>query len=134
MKAVLDTNVLISAFFWNGNERAVLKKCKDKELEMLISPEMLEEVETVLKFKFSVPDDRRADFLRSIIVISELVFPSEEIDEIKSDPADNRILECAASGKADYIVSGDRHLLGLGKYRKIEILNAREMLKILRTK
>jgi putative PIN family toxin of toxin-antitoxin system len=128
MNIVLDSNVIISAFFWRGNEREVLKKCKEKKIELTISPEILEEVDTVLETKFSVLDDKRADFLRNLIVISRLVFPSVEIDVIKNDPTDNRILECAVSGKADFIISGDKDLLNLGRYGSTVILNARYFL------
>ena len=128
MNIVLDTNVFISALFWRGNERIVLNKCKDKEFELVISPVILEEIDVVLESKFSFPDDKKADFLRNIIVVSKLVFPNVEIDIIKNDPPDNRILECAVSGKADFIISGDRDLLNLKEYESIIILNARDFL------
>jgi len=128
MKVVLDTNVIISAFFWKGNERDVLNNCRQKVIWLTISPEILEEIDTVLDSKFSVPDDKRVDFLRNLIVISRLVFPSTEIDVIKIDSSDNRILECAASGNVDYIISGDKHLLDLKAYGGIEILNAKAFL------
>ncbi len=132
MKIVLDTNVIISAFFWKGNERIVLNKCKEKEHEMVISPEILEEVDVVLDSKFSVPDDKRGDFLRNIIVISRLVFPNIEINVIKEDPSDNRILECAVCGKAEFIISGDKDLLNLKEYEGITICNARDFLNMKR--
>lgn len=128
MRVVLDTNVLISALFWDGNERNVLDKCKTKEYEMVISPDILEETDVVLDFKFSFPDDKRADFIRNLIVISKLVFPDSVIDVIKQDPSDNRILECAVGGNAHYIVTGDKHLLDIGTYECIMILNAKELL------
>lgn len=132
MRVVLDTNVIISAFFWKGNERIVLNKCKEKEHEMVISPEILEEVDVVLDSKFSVPDDKRGDFLRNIIVISRLVFPNIEINVIKEDPSDNRILECAVCGKAEFIISGDKDLLNLKEYEGITICNARDFLNMKR--
>lgn len=82
MKIVLDTNVIVSALFWKGNEAVVLGKCKSKELEMTISPEILDEVDEVLERKFKYPDDKRVDFLRNILLISKLVFPDHEIDLI----------------------------------------------------
>ena len=64
MIVTLDTNIFISALFWNGNERILLNKCKVKELELIISPDILEEIDVVLEYKFSYPDDKKADFLR----------------------------------------------------------------------
>ncbi len=57
-----------------------------------------------------------------------LVDVTSRIDTIKVDPSDNAFLECAVDGRADYIVSGDRHLLGLGTYRGIQIISPREFL------
>jgi len=128
MKVVLDTNQLISAFFWNGNEREVLEKCRAKELDLLISPDILEELDTVLDRKFSVPEDKRAEYTRNIILISRLVFPDKKIDVIKIDPPDNRILECAVGGDAEFIITGDNHLLSQKSYKGIKILKAKEFL------
>ena len=133
MKIVLDTNVFVSALFWNGNERQVLNKCRTKELELIISPDILNEIDMVLERKFSVPEDRRGDYLRNIILASRLVFPTSRIEAIKSDITDNRILECAVDGGADFIISGDGHLLSLEAYEGIEILNASTFLKILKS-
>ena len=113
MKVVLDTNIIISALFWDGNEKRVMDKCRAKELDMIISPEMLDEVDGVLERKFEYPDDKRVEFLRNILRISKLVFPDVEIVAVKDDPKDDRILECAVSGCADYIISGDYHLTKL---------------------
>jgi putative PIN family toxin of toxin-antitoxin system len=132
MKIVLDTNQLISAFFWNGNERKVLEKCRAKELDLLISPDILGELDAVLDRKFSVPEDKRAEYSKNIILVSRLVFPNKRIEAIKADPSDNRILECAVDGEADYIVSGDKHLFNLKEYRGIKILKAKEFLGIIK--
>lgn len=132
MKIVLDTNQLISAFFWNGNERKVLEKCRAKELVLLISPDILGELDTVLDRKFSVPEGKRAEYSKNIILVSRLVFPNKRIEAIKADPTDNRILECAVDGGADYIVSGDKHLLDLREYKGIKILKAKTFLSIVK--
>ena len=125
---VLDTNQLISAFFWKGNEREILEICRAKEIELLILPDILDELDTVLERKFDIPEDKRAEYTRNLILISKIVFPTSQIDAIGADPTDNRILECAVDGCADYIISGDRHLLSLKEYGGIKILRAREFL------
>ncbi len=128
MRIVLDTNVLISALFWNGNERILLDKCRTKEHEMVLSPYILEELGRVLDLKFSLPKDKIADYSQDLILISRFVIPSKDIHIIEEDPTDNMILECAVGGNADLIISGDKHLLNLEEYEGIKILNTRDFL------
>lgn len=59
-----------------------------------------------------------------------IVEGEEIVDVIKDDPADNKYLACAYEGEADYIVSGDHHLLDLGSYQGIDIIKAREFLSL----
>ena len=53
-----------------------------------------------------------------------------EIDVIQADPTDNKYLACALEGEADYIVSGDRHLLDVGLYQGLKIIKAKEFLNM----
>ena len=68
---------------------------------------------------------------KQIINIITIVMPSIRLDVVKEDPSDNKILECAETGKVDYIVSGDNHLLKLKAYGNIQIIKTFEMLKII---
>ena len=58
-----------------------------------------------------------------------VVDPDFELNAVPDDPDDNRVLECAVAGKADFIVSGDRHLLRLGNYEEIAIVTVRQFLE-----
>jgi len=60
------------------------------------------------------------------------VVPRTKINWVKADKNDNKIIECAAEGRADYIVSGDLHLLELKEYKGIKILTPSEMLNALK--
>lgn len=51
------------------------------------------------------------------------------LNVIKDDPTDNIFLNCAVDGKADYLISGDAHLLNIKKYKRIKILTAKEFLE-----
>jgi len=84
----------------------------------------------VLKSKFDWREADVADAVRSIGYSSQLVKPETVIKEIRDD-AGNRVLECAVDGHADFIVTGDHHLLDLESFRGIRILKARELLDIL---
>lgn len=124
MRVVLDTNVLISAFFWDGKERGVLLTCRNKMHQSITSPSILEELERVLSGKFDVPKEELAEYTRSILVMSEVVLTTGVIDVVKEDPDDNVILETAVLGLADAIITGDRHLLKLNPYKEIKIVHA----------
>lgn len=127
MRLVLDTNVLVSAFFWNGNERAVLKDCIDGEHDLATSVFILNELARVLREKFEVSPERVAGYVGLLVALSHVVDPEPHLDVIEEDPSDNRILECAVAVQADGIVSGDSHLLDLEAYAEIDTCRAAEM-------
>ena len=127
MRVVLDTNILVSAFFWEGNERNILIKCRNGKLKSITSLEILKELESVLKTKFKVPDKIIQEYSKEILLFSEIVFPLGEIDIIKEDPTDNIILETALIGKANILVTGNNHLLKLKKYKRVKILKSKEI-------
>jgi putative PIN family toxin of toxin-antitoxin system len=127
LRVVLDTNILVSAFFWEGNEREILLKCKKRKLNSIISLEILNELEKVLKTKFKVPESKIRDFSKEILYFSEIVFPLGELDIIKEDPTDNIILETALIGKAIILITGNKHLLKLKKYKSVKILQAKDI-------
>jgi len=83
----------------------------------------------VRKFKFTA--EEVADARRRISAIARTVAPAVQLNVIKEDPDDDKILECAVTAGSDYIVSGDKDLLELKKFRGIEIVRASEFLEIL---
>ena len=127
LRVVLDTNVLVSALFWDGNARVVQRRCGVGLLRSITSLDILEELDRVLEFKFGLPDDRRRKYLRSIAMTSEVVSIVGELKVIEDDPPDDRVLETAIVGRADAIVTGDKHLLALGSYEGIKILRAGDL-------
>jgi len=93
--------------------------------------ELLDELCCVLTQKFGMPF---ADVNRYIAVIrsfSEVVAITGQLRVVADDPDDDKVVECAIVGKADYIVTGDRHLLALGQYSGISIVKATQFLNIL---
>jgi len=131
MRIVLDTNVLYSALGWDGNEKAVLLRTQSEDVDLLLSEHIISEFIRVLSCnKFTnVSAEKISLFLEIIVETSVFVDTKTRISAIKNDPDDNCILECAYDGKADYIISGDKHLLDLKEYEGIEILNAKSFLK-----
>lgn len=128
MRVVFDTNIFVSAFVFPGSRAdAAVRRVLDGEDELVISRAIIDELLTVLARKFARDADelgRVAVFLTDLGVV---VRPRGRVT-ILSDEADNRILECARSGHADLIVTGDRAMLALGRYQDIDIKSLREYL------
>ncbi len=139
MKVVLDTNVLISArIARDGNPAEILKHILEHgpEIELLTSIDLLAEVRRVfhyrrIKRKYHLDDNDIALYLGTVEEASTLVQVETVIAVIDEDPDDDRVLACAYEGEADYIVSGDPHLLGLQQYEGIKIISPRDFLALL---
>jgi putative PIN family toxin of toxin-antitoxin system len=129
LRVVLDTNVLISAILFGGKPRQILEKAIRGEIRLSISEPILEELSGVLRrSKFDYSPEMIQFILTELTGIADFVNPSEAIDIVLEDPDDNRILECAVEAEANYIITGDFHLLKLSRYRNIEVLNGIEFL------
>jgi len=127
IRVVLDSNIYISALLWGGNERDIVYSCQKGEYLSFTSMAVLNEIERVLANKFKIPENLINDYLSEILSFTDLVFPSMRLNVIKEDPSDNRVLEIACEAKANYIISGDKHLLNLKRYNNIEIKRASEL-------
>jgi len=129
-RIVLDTNVLISAILFGGKPQKVLDLVISGLVECTLSIAILDELKNVLQRpKFGFPADVCLHIAEELHGICDIISPSVSFDVIRSDPDDNRILECAVEAHAHFIVSGDPHLLDLGKFEKIKILNPADYLK-----
>ncbi|MCX5885278.1 MAG: putative toxin-antitoxin system toxin component, PIN family [Proteobacteria bacterium] len=125
----MDTNVTIAAFFRDGYPRRVYNLIRDGKLTMLLSKEMEREFMRVLGYsKFGLSPQEVIPFVTNLRNCAELLETKSKISLITVDPTDNIFLECAIDGKADYIISGDRHLLNLHIYEGIEIIKPKEYL------
>lgn len=128
--AVVDTNVLVSATLFGGNPEKILDLAEAAKIEILISEEILEEFTEVLQEKFGFSSSMAELAASGIREISTLIIPIQRLSVIKEKEADNRVLECAVEGKAQYIVTGDtKHLQPLKEYRGIKILPPTQFLK-----
>ena len=124
IKVVLDTNVYISGILFGGKSETIRRLAKEGKIVILVSEEILAELAGVLKRKFNWLDWQISELIEDIREFSTLVTPAYHLSIIKKDEQDNRFLECAIEGKAQYIISGDKHhLQSLKKYKGIEILS-----------
>ncbi len=129
MKVVFDTNIFISAFIIPGSqaEKAMLRIIEGMDV-LLLSKGILDELLSVLSIKFS---RNKEEISRVAVILSEMaewVDPSKKIKVLIDEP-DNRILECAVSGNADVIVTGDKEIIRLGEYEKIKNISLKEYLE-----
>ncbi len=128
-KIVLDTNMFISALGWQGKPKQLLEKCIDGEFELIISSNQLDELMRVMDYpKFAFTEEQKLTLLGIITAISTVVHISNTLHIIKEDPDDNIILETAIGGDAEYIITGDPHLLQLKKFSKVNIMTGAEFL------
>jgi|SRR5579872_6756275 len=129
IRAVVDTNVYISALMFGGLPGFVLDSAFSGAFLLITSPALLDELDEKLRLKFEILPEDAAAVRARLEAIAQVVRPHMALNVIKDDPDDNRVLECAVQGRADYIVSGDRrHLLKLGAYESIPIITVRQFL------
>ncbi len=131
---VVDTNVWVSGIFFRGVPYLVLRAWRDRRFKMVYTPETLAEIEKTLtgkaiQFGVKIADVR--EWLEYIRTYAHIVAPTGACSGVCRDPADDKFLDAAVSGKADYIVSGDKDLLDLGRYQAIEIISPKEFLRLL---
>jgi hypothetical protein len=133
----LDTNVIVSALLSPGGPPAeIINRWEADQFEVVTSLPLLSELERALqhprvrKYLKSSPDEAGA-FIARFGRVATVVQPRLTLHVIEDDPADNRLLECAAAGGAAYIITGDDHLLQLKKYKDIVILSPAGFLTLL---
>ena len=139
MKITLDTNILISATFWYGDSFEILERVEQKDFELILSKEILQEYTEVLDYKEIKEKilSKHLDFRKTvekIISISTIVEPFQKVTAVIDDPDDNMILECAQAGDVDYIITKDLDLLRLNIFEGIRIVHPQEFLHLVKEK
>jgi putative PIN family toxin of toxin-antitoxin system len=130
--AVVDTNVLISALIGHGKfKRLLIKLFRGRTI--VPSTQMLAELADVLsRKKFAeVKGSQVNQFLSILTTGTVLVTIKRLLEIVAEDPDDNMVLSTAYEGGAEYIVSGDKHLLDLKDFKGIRIVTVNEMLELL---
>jgi putative PIN family toxin of toxin-antitoxin system len=128
-----DTNIYISGLEFGGLPERFLDLARDGAFRLDISESIKREVLRVLREKFQYPTEALLATEVQIDRITNHVRPTRYVDVIKTDPSDNRILECAVAAKSDFIVSGDtRHVLPVGSYEGIPIVKLADFMERLR--
>ena len=131
MRIVLDSNVLVSALLGQGGPRRLLLILSRKHV-IVSSVQMLAELDDVLhRDKFQLTDGQITDYLSLIVSGSTVLDVADYPEVIRADPDDDVVLASALEGEAEYIVTGDKHLLLLREYRKMKIITVKQMLALI---
>ena len=132
LRVVLDTNVYFSAFTHpHGPPFRIWQEAVNRRFILLASPAILREIAGVLREDLQWQETDIVAHLKLVARIAEIVNPKIGLQVISEDPTDDRILECAVAGRADLIVSGDRHLRRLKSFRNIGIVQPSDLLRTL---
>jgi putative PIN family toxin of toxin-antitoxin system len=129
MKVVFDTNILVSALVFPGGRADIaLRRIIEEKDQLLLSKPILDELLGILARKFSRDAEELAHVAVFLSDLSVVVKPRRKFAVLADEP-DNRILECAVTGGADAIVTGDKALLALKHFRKVKLLSLRAYLE-----
>jgi uncharacterized protein len=133
MRVVLDTNILVSALLWRGTPHRCLLAVRAGLADLILSQPILDELRSVLvaKFRYTTTDaDQAVRIVQSGAVLVEI---TGQLRVVRDDPADDKFVETARTGRAEYLVSGDRHLLHLDPATGVVVISARDFLDRLAT-
>jgi uncharacterized protein len=131
VRAAIDTNVLVSALIHDGKPRKLILELLNRHTVILSRQMLVELADVAGRDKFHVTDSRVERFLSIMVKMAKIVPDNALFKEVASDPDDDVVLNAAYTGKADYIVTGDKHLLTLNNFKKTKIVTVNQMLEIL---
>lgn len=132
MRVVLDTNVFASSAL-GGQIGAINAAWRASQFTLIMSDVIFSEyIDVLSRPKLHLTAEIVSAIIARVQRKAEFVTSTEIITAVEADPTDNKFLEAALEGQADYVVSGDRHLLDLKTFRSIPILTAREFIERLK--
>lgn len=136
MKLVLDTNTVVSGFLWRKAPRLIIDAATEGRIQLVTSSALIDELAKVIarrKFSRKIAEQGvpAAALLERYAKLAELITPAQIRRTVPQDADDDHVLACALAARADWIVSGDAHLLNLKHYQGMRIINAAEALRSL---
>ncbi len=137
IRVVLDANQFVSALLKPGsNPDRIMRLVREERLTLLISDEIRAEILRVLNYpkiakRLSLSPEELTLFIDRLATVAIMTPGTLVVTAIADDPSDNKYLACAVEGKADYIISGDHHLLDLRVFQGIRIVDPGTFLEFL---
>jgi len=129
MRVVVDTNVLVSGVFFGGMPSRVLEAWRDGKVDLVVSPEILEEYRRVgEKLAARFTGVSLASFLALLVMTVEIIEPPELPEQVSRDRDDDKFIACALAGNCQFIISGDKDLLEVSGFRGVNVVAPREFL------
>ncbi len=128
---MIDTNIYISAIFWGGKPREVVALGRDENILIFTSSDIESEIAEKLRTKFRLDEEETSQIISDFSTFTIPVNITRRIQAVADDPDDDKFIECAVSCGADFIISGDQHLLKIKEYEGIKILAAAECLPLI---
>ena len=130
MKIILDTNVFVSGVFFSGPPYRILEAWRDGKIQLVISPEILEEYRRVAEILAEEHPTISLSPWIELVIQQASIFSAPPLPQpICDDPDDDKFLACALASGSKFIISGDRHLLKVSGFEEIEILKPRDFLE-----
>lgn len=130
MRVVIDTNVLISAIFWTGSPKRLLNRVRRGEVTFVTFRLLLDELREILvrpDKPFKLTEEEADRVVKAMENVAEVVETQSQV-MVCRDENDNRVLECALDGRAEWIITGDAHLLELQSFKGVRIVTVAEFL------
>lgn len=140
VRIVIDANLFARSLIKpDSNPGRILALVNQNQVELVLSPPIIREIKRILLYpkiqKYHQKTAKEIDrYFEDIFLFAWIVEGKEPVDVITNDPTDSKYLSCAIEGEADYIVSGDHHLLDLETYHGIGIVNAKTFLSMWESK
>lgn len=133
-KVVLDTSVVISALLFKGELSKLVELWQKGKIILVISKDTFQELRSVLEYpKFSLSQEEINTIIENeVLPHFEVVEVTKETKGVCRDPADDKFISCALSASAGYIVSGDKDLCDLNRYKSVRIVTPSDFLKIVK--
>jgi putative PIN family toxin of toxin-antitoxin system len=127
IKAGYDTNVIVSAALYEESLPALLLSLAlEDEVRLFVSPALLHEYETVLKRpRFKLDENEIMELMKKINRIAVMVTPTKRLSILKTDEADNQILECALKARVNFIVTGNKRHFSFEEFKGVRIVTPR---------
>jgi len=126
---VIDTNVLISSFLFSGIPNKVLQLVINEDCDLYLSHDILNEFLHVLsRTKFELAPLQIKQFYEELIHITNIVYPKSEYRVVKEDPDDDILFYCAVEANADFLVTGNKHVLKVKSFMNVQVITPRDFL------
>jgi putative PIN family toxin of toxin-antitoxin system len=130
VKIILDTNVFVSGVFFSGPPYQILKAWREGQIQLIISPEILDEYYRVGKELAKQFHGVDLDPIIGLLTVkSQLIAAPPLSESVCEDQDDDKFLACALASGTNVIVSGDRHLLKVSGFHGVEIIRPRRFIE-----